>query len=320
MSPGLRRRLAHALDRRFEALHHRVEGVANDVAGLREEVARAQADVARLARRLDDEISPTLRILAGRDAENRRLLAEARSDPEYELAFTAPNPLVTVVLPTYRRPGLLRTRSLPAALAQKHERLEVLVIGDGPDPEAEQVVRELDEGSGAVDEPAAAPRLPGRAAPLARELDAGAERGLPAGARRLAVRLRRRRLDAIALLLEAARERRAEAVQGVIREQRPDGSTRDEAAALPNRLPLKGALVHAHLRFFEREHVASALGIAGDRFRGERMLRAGVRIELVERVTYDYYPVGPLAAANVSRRTSTAWLSTSCGVMQPPTA
>lgn len=145
MSPGLRRRLAHALDRRFEALHHRVEGVANDVAGLREEVARAQADVARLARRLDDEISTTLRILAGRDAENRRLLAEARSDPEYELAFTAPNPLVTVVLPTYRRPGLLRTRSLPAALAQTHERLEVLVIGDGPDPEAEQVVRELDD-------------------------------------------------------------------------------------------------------------------------------------------------------------------------------
>jgi hypothetical protein len=52
----------------------------------------------------------------------------------------------------------------------------------------------------------------------------------------------------------------------------------------------RGALVHSHLRFFERDHVASALGIAGDRFRGERMLRAGVRIELVDQVTYDYYP------------------------------
>jgi len=39
-----------------------------------------------------------------------------------------------------------------------------------------------------------------------------------------------------------------------------------------------------------REHVASALAEPGDWFRGERMLRAGVRIELLDRVTYDYYP------------------------------
>ena len=59
---------------------------------------------------------------------------------------------------------------------------------------------------------------------------------------------------------------------------------------LPDQLPLKGAVVHAHLRFFEREHVASALTEPGDWFRGERLLRAGVRIELLDRVVYDYYP------------------------------
>ena len=69
-----------------------------------------------------------------------------------------------------------------------------------------------------------------------------------------------------------------------------DGSTTEIRGVLPHQLPLKGALVHAHLRFFEREHVASALAEPGDWFRGERMLRAGVRIELLERVTYDYYP------------------------------
>lgn len=68
-----------------------------------------------------------------------------------------------------------------------------------------------------------------------------------------------------------------------------DGSTSEIRGVLPH-LPLKGALVHAHLRFFEREHVASALAEPGDWFRGERMLRSGVRIELLERVTYDYYP------------------------------
>ena len=46
----------------------------------------------------------------------------------------------------------------------------------------------------------------------------------------------------------------------------------------------------ARLRFFGREHVASAFGVPGDWFRGERMVRAGVRIGLVDWVTYDYYP------------------------------
>jgi hypothetical protein len=195
---SLRNRLANALDRRFEPLHHRIEGVARDVAGMRGEVARLSDEVAGLARRLDHDLLPALRLMAGRDAENRRQLADARADPEYELAYSDPDPLVTIVLPTFRRAGLLRERSLPAVLAQTHERLEVLVVGDGPDGEAETVV--------------------------------------------------------------------------------------------DDRLPLKGALVHSHLRFFERDHVASAFGIAGDWFRGERMLRAGVRIELLDRITYEYYP------------------------------
>jgi glycosyltransferase involved in cell wall biosynthesis len=96
--------------------------------------------------------------------------------------------------------------------------------------------------------------------------------------------------DAIERLLEVARERHAEAVQGVILSHSPDGSTTEIPGVLPHQLPLKGALVHAHLRFFEREHVASALAEPGDWFRGERLLRAGVRIELLDRVTYDYYP------------------------------
>jgi hypothetical protein len=141
----------------------------------------------------------------------------------------------------------------------------------------------------------AALRLPGPAPALAGRLDPDPQRGC---------RLARGRwlfdvvdddslpVDAVERLLETARGRRLEAVQGVIRHRLPDGTTQDEVPAAPDRLPLKGAVVHAHLRFFTREHVASAFGVPGGWFRGERMVRAGVRIGLVDDVTYEYYPSG----------------------------
>jgi hypothetical protein len=289
---GLRRRLSHALDRRFESLHHRTELIERELAAVRLEVGEARRELGALAERIDGTLLPALRILAGRDAESRRLLARARADPDYPLAYED-DPLVTVVVPTFRRPALLRERALPALLAQTHERLEVLVIGDGPDAESEAVVRECGDAR------VRWTNLPQRyvypdphrhwlaVTTLTRNegyrlaqgrwlFDFDDDDSLPT--------------DAVAVLLQAARERRAEAAQGVIREHAPDGTTLDEVAQIPDRLPLKGAVVHAHLRFFQREHVASALGAVGDWFRGERMIRAGVRVELLDRVTYDYYP------------------------------
>jgi hypothetical protein len=293
----IRRRLANALDRRFESLHHRFESDAarllEDLSAVAKDVARLDEAVAALARRVDEQLMPTLRVLAGRDAENRRLLADARADPDYGAAYEEPEPLVTVILPTLGRPELLRSRALPAVLDQTYRKLEVLVVGDGPDPEGEQVVGALDDDrlrwthtsqryvySEAHRHWLAASTLTrneGYRLAKGRWLfDFDDDDSLPA--------------DAIEALLEAARERRAEAVQGVIHGREPDGSTTEIVGVLPDRLPLKGALVHAHLRFFEREHVASALAEPGDWFRGERMLRAGVRIELLDRVTYEYYP------------------------------
>ena len=142
----IRRRLANALDRRFESLHHRVGALAGDVERLDEQL-RALADQTRRLQEsvaaLAAQVVPTLRVMAGRDAESRRLLAAARADPSYELAWGDPEPLVTVILPTRERAELLRSRSLPAVLGQTHGKLEVLVIGDGRDQAAEQVVREL---------------------------------------------------------------------------------------------------------------------------------------------------------------------------------
>jgi hypothetical protein len=292
----IRRRLASALDRRFESLHHRLEPLARDVELLQEQLRTLANETRRLQESVDAlaaQVVPTLRVMAGRDAESRRLLAKARADPSYELAWDEPEPLVTVILPTRERAELLRSRSLPAVLGQTYEKLEVLVIGDGRDPAAEQVVRELGDERVRWTHTSQRFVYPETqrhwlaASTLTRNegyrlasgrwlFDFDDDDSLPT--------------DAIERLLEVARERRAEAVQGVILSHAPDGSTTEIPGVLPHQLPFKGALVHAHLRFFQREHVASTLDEPGDWFRGERLLRAGVRIELLDRVTYDYYP------------------------------
>lgn len=292
----IRQKLASALDRRFESLHHRIAALAGDVERLHEELHALSTETRGLRESMEAlaaRVMPTLRVIAGRDGESRQLLAAARADPAYELAWDEPEPLVTVILPTRERADLLRSRSLPAVVGQTYAKLEVLVIGDGLDPAGEQVVRELG------DERVRWTRTSQRfvypethrhwlaASTLTRNegyrlasgrwlFDFDDDDSLPT--------------DAIERLLEVARERRAEAVQGVILSHAPDGSSTEIPGVLPHQLPLKGALVHGHLRFFEREHVASALAEPGDWFRGERLLRAGVRIELLDRVTYDYYP------------------------------
>jgi Glycosyl transferase family 2 len=319
-----RKRLAHALDRRFFALHERVDHLTARVEDLAQaaterddrlrthldqQLRRGLDELAQAERRLAagdeqsrrlveavhaqaDEISFALQLMAGNDGENRRLLDAARLDPDYDLAFDEPDPLVSVIVATRDRIELLTSRALPSILGQTHGRLEVIVVGDAVDEKTAAVLRELDD-----------PRLtfvnltqryvhpdPDRhwfaAGTLARNegyrlargrwlVDADDDDELREGA--------------IESLLELARRNRLEVAQGVMRRHAPDGSTSD-LVGTPTHLSLTGAVVHAHLRFFGREHVASAFRVGGDVFRGERMVRAGVRIGLLDEVTYEYYP------------------------------
>jgi hypothetical protein len=50
-----------------------------------------------------------------------------------------PEPLVSVVIPTYRRPDTIE-RAVRSALAQSYERLEVLVVGDDTDDRTAEIV------------------------------------------------------------------------------------------------------------------------------------------------------------------------------------
>lgn len=100
------------------------------------------------------------------------------------------------------------------------------------------------------------------------------------------------RPGAVADLLAHARAERLEVAYGVLEAHEPDGGTVLVGGFPPSlgHFGWQGAVVHAGLRFFERELVASDLGLPGDWFRVHRMLRAGVRIGHLEQVTCDIYP------------------------------
>ncbi len=54
-------------------------------------------------------------------------------------------PLVTVVIATYNRAGLLTQRSVPSVLNQTYDNLELVVVGDGCTDETEVAMRRIDD-------------------------------------------------------------------------------------------------------------------------------------------------------------------------------
>jgi hypothetical protein len=76
-----------------------------------------------------------LELLYEEEAENLRRLHELRRSAAYGEAFTDPQPLVSVIIPTYLQHELLLSRAIPSVLGQTHREIEVVVVGDGA-PEA----------------------------------------------------------------------------------------------------------------------------------------------------------------------------------------
>ncbi|MGZ4203179.1 MAG: glycosyltransferase family 2 protein [Thermoleophilaceae bacterium] len=278
----------------------RLRGPYRDIAGLElrlhqriEQLERRVEDLGELAR---EELSPLLRALAAEDSENRRRLAALRASEVYERSFAEGDPLVSVTVATCGRPELLAERCLPSILAQTHENLEVVVVGDAVGDATAQAVAAL-----------ADPRV--RYSNLAQRYQAVEDPNrhwLVAStmARNEAMRLATglwvvafddddaMRADHVERLLRSARQERAEVSYGQVRLRWEDGERIDLGTFPPELAGFSwvGALYHAGLRFFEREHVAAHLGLPGDWYLCDRMLRAGVRFHMVEAVVADAYP------------------------------
>ena len=299
-----RRLAAEALDRRFGPLNGRVDALEAKLDGQSAQLDRIEAQLAAVAesasaaqRGIERDLTPVVRTLALDDPGHRRRLHALRADPSYPAPWEEQDPLVTIAIPTRARERLLAERSLPSVLAQTHENIEVLVIGDAAGPDTAAVV-----------EAAGDPRV--RFVDLTQHYERAEwsdyDKWLVTAAlpRNEAYRLARGlwladlddddalRPDAVADLLDHARAHRLEAVYGVLEQHDAEGTTKRLGGFPPalGRFGWQGALVHAGLRFFERELLARDLGVPDDWFRAESMLRAGVRIGHLEKVTCDYYP------------------------------
>ncbi len=125
--------------------HHAIDG-SNASRRQNAEILRRVAAVA--ARHADALDARCLSLAAPRAADAPTgaepiSAASACVDVLAEAAEDAGEPLVSVVVPTYRRPGPL-ARAVESALGQRYARLEVLVVGDGC-PDVDAVVDAIDD-------------------------------------------------------------------------------------------------------------------------------------------------------------------------------
>ncbi len=71
-----------------------------------------------------------LRFVHDQGQWRRGRLRELRAGVAYERAYLNADPLVSVVIPTYDNHELLRERAIPSVLAQTHQNVEIVVVGD----------------------------------------------------------------------------------------------------------------------------------------------------------------------------------------------
>ncbi|HEX5853726.1 MAG TPA: glycosyltransferase [Solirubrobacteraceae bacterium] len=306
----IRKWLGRALDWRFGAVVDRLDGLADRAELLSDRAARLDGRIDGIDGRLSElaatleqvstvlaqRVQPALHAIVAEESANRRRLYELRAEERYEQAYSDPNPLVSITVATMGREDVLLGKALPSLLAQTHTNLEVLVVGDAAAGSVGAAVAAL--GDPRVRYSNLSQRIVAHPDPRRHWLVGSAM------ARNEATRHARGlwllhfddddhiRPDAIASLLQVAREQRAEVAYGGFEEHHPDGR-QTTGIGFPPRLGTfswAGALVHGGLRFFERELVAAHLEIPGDMYMLERMLRAGVRFALHEEVVLDYYP------------------------------
>jgi glycosyltransferase involved in cell wall biosynthesis len=243
-----------------------------------------------------ERIVEMLRAIAEEEPATRRRLLELRASPAYREPFELPDPLVSIVIPTYRSFESLRDVALPSALAQTHRNIEVIVVGDAAPPETAEVVARCGDDRvrfqnltirGPYPEDSDRAWLVAGSPPYNAGVASAQGNWIAPLADDDAFTP-----DHVALLLAAAVERRLEFVYSPLRAHLSDGSE-VLVGEFPPRLGefgIQGAIYHAGLSFMELNLADEIFDVPNDWSLCRRMLRAGVRMGMVDTPTVEYYP------------------------------
>jgi len=201
-----------------------------------------------------------------------------------------PEPLVSVLIPTWNRGALLAGRTLPTVLAQTYRRFEVVVVGDACTDDTEARLLALGDGRvrfvnlperGRYPEDPLLRWMVAGTAPLNRALELAKGRWLayiddddtweP---------------DHLESMLAHARATGAEFVYGAMEFQRSPSEWLRLGAWPPGtgRIPHSATLYRAYLRFLRYDLEAWRAGIGVDSLMWTRMAAAGVRFSFLDRV------------------------------------
>ena len=243
-----------------------------------------------------DRVFEILRSIADEEPEMRRRLRRLRESPHYFAAFEEPDPLVSIVVTTYTSFETLRDRALPSALAQTHRNIEVVVVGDAAPPETAEVIRAFGDRRVRYDNlPMRGPYPPD---PARAWLMSGTPPYNAAVAMAQGLWIAPLADDDafmpehIEQLLELARERRLELVYGRLLAHLADGSETLIGEFPPRwgQFGVQGCIYHAALSFMELSLSDELFDVPNDWSLCRRMMRAGVRMGMLDKPTAHYYP------------------------------
>lgn len=270
---------------------------ADEIVEIRSQIAELNQHHATVLSAQHEHLIEILRFVHDHDASRRRRLNELRASESYETPFASPDPLVSVVIPTYDNYELLRSRALPSVLRQTYQNFEVLVVGDAAPDAARAAVESF------ADERFSFFNLPYRGPYPEDPLTQWQVAGVPPYNE--AVRRARGlwiaplddddefRPSHLEQLLELAQTERHELAYGRISVHLPDGQTSTIGRFPPEQAQfgLQAAMYHRGLaEIFELELADAALGLPYDWGLCLRMLKAGVRIGMLDCEIIDYYP------------------------------
>lgn len=265
---------------------------------------------AQQVRRLE-QVFAAVRQVHDDDRTLRRDLQAARTSPEYAAAFEDPDPLVSVLIPTWRNAEGLRTVSLPSVLAQTHRNIEVVVVGDAAPPEVAEAVASFDD-----------PRIRFANLPTRGPYPEDRRRAwLCAGTPpyNAAVQLAQGTWIAplgdddefspehVELLLAKARQDRLEFVYGKFSMTTASNGTEVFGEFPPKEgvTGLQMSIYPAALRIFELELGDAVFDVSNDLGLIGRMLRTGVRFGMIDEIVTHYYPSTSAQALHPAPREDT---------------